>query len=137
MKHPERRNSERTALDSEKARDYPLGGIQAKLNGFVVAVARIRAWIVSSNLQPSMSRRSAVMRRIRVDLPEEQIEDLERLSEERRTSLSVLVREAVTGYLAARQPIDRDAAFGLWRSEPTGDLPEDGLDYQRRLRSEW
>lgn len=42
------------------------------------------------------------------------------------------VRRAVADYLAAKRPTGRDELFGFWRGRGI-----DGLDYERRLRSEW
>lgn len=67
-----------------------------------------------------------------VDLPEEQIEELKRLSGQTRLSRAALVREAVAEYLQHHPSEPGDEVFGIWR-----DMPGDGLAYQRRLRDEW
>ncbi len=76
-----------------------------------------------------------------IDIPEEDLTRLDKLSEDRQVPRDKLVRDAVSGYLAAQpdpmqdQPHPDDAidkAFGLWRHRN-----EDGLAYQERLRSEW
>jgi metal-responsive CopG/Arc/MetJ family transcriptional regulator len=65
-----------------------------------------------------------------VNLPEQEMVRLKRLSERRQLSRAELIRRAVAEYLA-RQSVDADEAFGLWKGR------EDGLEYQRRLRDEW
>ena len=66
-----------------------------------------------------------------VDLPQSQIDALAELSAREGLSRAELIRRAVASYLAGNSP-QREQAFGLW-----ADLQEDGLAYQRRLRSEW
>jgi metal-responsive CopG/Arc/MetJ family transcriptional regulator len=66
-----------------------------------------------------------------VDLPENDIEQLNQLSRARKTSRTQLIRLAVTGFLAQNRP-GFDEAFGIWK-----DRPEDGVAYQERLRREW
>ena len=68
-----------------------------------------------------------------IDLPDRQLEALERISKRRKLSRAELIRQAVDRYLAEHAP-ELGAAFGLWRR--TG-LREDGLAYQRRVRREW
>ena len=68
-----------------------------------------------------------------IDLPEDQIEALARLSERDGFSRAELIRRAVSEYLKIAGIPDQDhSAFGLWRHNP-----EDGLEYQNRLRREW
>jgi predicted transcriptional regulator len=66
-----------------------------------------------------------------IDLPERDVDALDRLAEERRASRAALVREAVAFYLEAQARAGRHAAFGGWEAD------EDGLEMQRRLRGEW
>ena len=69
-----------------------------------------------------------------VDLPEEDIRWLDRRAAETGKSRAALVREAVAEYRdgARREGIEK--YFGLWKRHGfTGD----GLDYERRMRSEW
>ncbi len=68
-----------------------------------------------------------------IDLPERQLEALERISKGRRLSRAEVIRRAVDLYLAEHGP-KATAAFGLWRR---AGAREDGLAYQRRLRKEW
>jgi len=67
-----------------------------------------------------------------VDIPENDIEMLNELSAARRVSRSELVRSAITLYLRANGSDLTDAAFGLRAARK-----EDGLAYQKRMRSEW
>jgi metal-responsive CopG/Arc/MetJ family transcriptional regulator len=67
-----------------------------------------------------------------VDLGDAQLEELDNLSKQERTSRAALIRQAIDDYLAARRRRrDRDA-FGLW-----GDHAVDGLAYQEKARGEW
>lgn len=68
-----------------------------------------------------------------IDLPERQLDALERISKGRKLSRAELIRRAVDFYLAEHAP-KAVAAFGLWRR---AGAREDGADYQRRLRREW
>ncbi|MGE8103367.1 ribbon-helix-helix protein, CopG family [Allorhizobium sp. NPDC080224] len=66
-----------------------------------------------------------------VDIPDADIEALDRLAAEKQVSRASLIREAV-GELLDRQKDDIvRSGFGLWGNA------EDGLAVQRRLRSEW
>jgi len=66
-----------------------------------------------------------------VDLPEEELEQLNLLSKARRVSRAALIRQAVAGYLEQNKTGLEDS-FGLWKKKPI-----DGVKYQERLRSEW
>ena len=68
-----------------------------------------------------------------IDIPERQVEALERISRRRKVSRAELIRQAVDRFLAENAP-DAGAAFGLWRK---AGKREDGVVYQRRLRREW
>ena len=67
-----------------------------------------------------------------VDIPKSDLDALDRLGQSRRASRAKLIREAVSDLLARNRGSDPDEAFGLW-----GDSSVDGLDYQRKIRSEW
>jgi metal-responsive CopG/Arc/MetJ family transcriptional regulator len=70
-----------------------------------------------------------------VDIPDDQIEELNKLAEREKVSRAALVRQAIADMLAAKRSVRGEgiaAAFGLW-----ADRDEDGLAYQERLRSEW
>jgi metal-responsive CopG/Arc/MetJ family transcriptional regulator len=69
-----------------------------------------------------------------VDIPDDQIEELNKLAEREKVSRASLVRCAIADLLASRRKTKGDgiaAAFGI-----RPDM-EDGLAYQERLRSEW
>jgi predicted transcriptional regulator len=76
-------------------------------------------------------RREKHMRTI-VELPDEQIEALKRLSNDTRLSRAELMRRAVKEYLARHQPRPAEQAFGLWKTQR-----KDALGIQEQLRSEW
>lgn len=70
-----------------------------------------------------------------IDIPHDQIVQLNRLAEAEKVSRAALVREAITKLLTARGQASGDAiaaSFGLWAG-----MEEDGVAYQERLRSEW
>ena len=71
-----------------------------------------------------------VMRTI-IELPEDQLEALDALCRREKISRAEGIRRAVAAMVRQRAP-ESDRAFGLWR-----DRAEDGVAYQRRLRSEW
>ena len=68
-----------------------------------------------------------------VDIPEDRLKALDVLARKRRVSRAEVIRNAVDEHLR-RQPGDLDVGevFGLWK-----DRKLDGLEYQRKLRSEW
>jgi hypothetical protein len=77
-----------------------------------------------------------------IDVPERQIKELEAICTARKLSRAEAVRQAVDAFIAQNRP-SREAAFGLWKGQTvtlpgeTEPLPEDGLAYQEKLRSEW
>jgi hypothetical protein len=68
-----------------------------------------------------------------IDLPDRQVEELERLGRSRKLSRAELIRQAVERYLQENVPA-RDEAFGLWKR---AGARRDGLTLQRQLRKEW
>lgn len=77
-----------------------------------------------------------------IDVPEQQLKELAEICAAKNLSRAEAVRRAVAAFIEQNRP-SREAAFGLWKdqavclpgeSEP---LPEDGLAYQEKLRSEW
>ena len=68
-----------------------------------------------------------------IDLPDRQVDALERISRSRKLSRAELIRQAVDRYLHEHLP-GREEAFGLWKR---GGVRADGVAYQRRLRKEW
>lgn len=77
------------------------------------------------------------MARVLADLPDDDIEWLDRLARERGQSRASLLREAVSAYRAEQPLADTDwidAAFGLWTR---GGTVFDAEDYERKRRAEW
>ena len=66
-----------------------------------------------------------------IDIPDEQIRPLAEQCKEESISRAELIRRAIALYLEQRRRKGRDA-FGLWRGRG-----QDGVEYQRSLRSEW
>ena len=69
-----------------------------------------------------------------VDIPDDQIEELNQLAEREKVSRASLVRKAVADLLASKRQSGGDAIAAAFGIRP--DM-EDGLAYQERLRSEW
>jgi Arc/MetJ-type ribon-helix-helix transcriptional regulator len=77
----------------------------------------------------------SVVRRIMrtlVDIPEPDVKALDELGRRRRVSRSRVIREAVRDYLERHEDRGLAAFLGLWG---TGEI--DGVEYQRKVRSEW
>ena len=77
------------------------------------------------------------MTRILADLPDEDIERLDRIAREQGKSRAAVLREAVAAYNA--QPLDSDIrwldeGFGLWTRHG---VPCDPQEADRRRRAEW
>ena len=66
-----------------------------------------------------------------IDIPNEELAELERLSRETKLSRAELVRRAIRNYMRAHKA-EQEGAFGIWKKRYT-----DGLAYERKLRSEW
>ena len=66
-----------------------------------------------------------------IELPDDALNRLTELGQQRHTSRVAVIREAVALYLAAHRPAPPEAAFGAWGAG------EDGLAYQERVRAEW
>jgi metal-responsive CopG/Arc/MetJ family transcriptional regulator len=67
-----------------------------------------------------------------VDIPDEDLKLITKLTKKRAISRAEFVREAIGTALAPYRRKMEHKAFGLWT-----DLKEDGIEYQERLRSEW
>jgi hypothetical protein len=71
-----------------------------------------------------------------IDIPDDQIAALAEMGQAQKKSRAALVRESIgrmiADYREQRRLANIDAAFGIWNGQV-----EDGLEYQRRLRSEW
>lgn len=69
-----------------------------------------------------------------VDIPDEDLKVLKRLSKARQVSRAQLVRTAISAYLNSQTDDAMHQAFGLWSKDA---IAEDGLAYQERMRNEW
>jgi metal-responsive CopG/Arc/MetJ family transcriptional regulator len=67
-----------------------------------------------------------------VDIPDNDVQRLNRLSKDRKVSRAHLVRTAVAEYLRQEEPDSLDKLFGIWK-----DRNIDGLEYQEQMRREW
>jgi metal-responsive CopG/Arc/MetJ family transcriptional regulator len=67
-----------------------------------------------------------------IDVPEEVIESLDRVSASERRSRASVIREVLTKYVENLTQPNLEAAFGIW-----SDQVKDGVDYQNDLRTEW
>lgn len=77
------------------------------------------------------------MTRILADLPDEDIERLDRIARQQGKSRAAVLREAVSAYNA--QPTDDDTSwidkgFGLWARHGVAYDPQ---EYDRKRRAEW
>lgn len=77
------------------------------------------------------------MTRILADLPDEDIERLDRIAREQGKSRAAVLREAVSAYNS--RPANNDAdwidqGFGLWARHA---IAVDPGDYERQRRAEW
>jgi metal-responsive CopG/Arc/MetJ family transcriptional regulator len=70
--------------------------------------------------------------RILVDVPESELELLDRVTERRAVSRAEFIRQAIRASLTPYRKKMNHAAFGAW-----SDVKEDGLAYQERMRQEW
>ena len=69
-----------------------------------------------------------------VDLPEDDIQWLDRKAAEQGKSRAALVREAVAAYRAEAPASGIDQAFGIWKDRT--DIG-DAVEWQRRERASW
>lgn len=69
-----------------------------------------------------------------IDVPEEDLEWLDRKAAAEGKSRAALVREAVAEFRAKESRKGIERYFGLWRDRKD---VSDGLAYQRQLRGEW
>ena len=74
------------------------------------------------------------MTRFLVDVPEDDVAQLDALARAEGKSRAAVLREAVANYLAAESKQGFEKYFGLWERHGS---TVDGLDYERKLRGEW
>lgn len=71
-----------------------------------------------------------------IDLPQEQLEELKMVCQQKDISRAEAVRQAVKEYLIQAKTSKLHAAladtFGVWKHKNI-----DGVEYQRALRAEW
>lgn len=67
-----------------------------------------------------------------VDLPTDQIEQLDTIREREHASRAKLIRQAIVEFLERRSEELAKGAFGIWR-----DHPVDAVKWQNSLRDEW
>ncbi len=67
-----------------------------------------------------------------VDIPEQDLQHLNRISKLDKVSRAEVIRRAITAYIAPRRGSGIDEAFGLW-----ADRKEDSRKYLEKLRHEW
>ena len=70
--------------------------------------------------------------RIALDLPDQLMESLDRVSGTENRPRSALVSEAIAEFLRNKSGPSAEVAFGLWKDRET-----DGLRYQDALCAEW
>ena len=66
-----------------------------------------------------------------VDIPDQQIEELAAISAASKISRAEVIRRAIAAYLDEHRA-SAESAFGIWKG-----TPDDGQNYQERMRSEW
>ena len=77
-----------------------------------------------------------------IDIPDQQLNDLASICATQRLARAEAVRRALNAFIAQNLPT-RETAFGAWNGQiaflpgEREPLPEDGLAYQEKLRSEW
>lgn len=67
-----------------------------------------------------------------IEVPDEVIESLDRVSDNEKRSRASIIREAISLYLQEKSLSPMEAAFGSWKDKQT-----DGIAYQNRIREEW
>lgn len=72
--------------------------------------------------------------RVLIDLPDDDIEWLDRKAAEGGKSRAALVREIITAYRAEIGKHGIERFFGSWKARKD---VGDGLEYQRRARDDW
>jgi hypothetical protein len=69
-----------------------------------------------------------------IDIPENDLIELKRIQQKQSVSRAELIRRAIAELVRSQQQPDIAArpGFGAWRKHK-----DDGVAYQRRMRSEW
>ena len=77
-----------------------------------------------------------------IDVPDQQLKELGVICASKQLSRAEAVRQAIAAFIVQNRS-SREDAFGLWKDQVVylpGEekpVPEDGLAYQEKLRSEW
>ena len=69
-----------------------------------------------------------------VDIPDDQIAQVDTIARKQGRSRAALIREAVADLVEKHGQASGDNGFGLWRGKS---VALDGLAYQRRARAAW
>ena len=72
------------------------------------------------------------MARIVIDLPEEDLRQLDNLKAIRHVPRAEIIRQALAGYLENNRVAGNHQSFGLWANHKV-----DGVDYENQIREEW
>lgn len=67
-----------------------------------------------------------------IEIPDDVIESLDRITADENRSRASLIREAIAEYLGHKALPSDGGAFGLWK-----DRGKDALEYQDKLRRDW
>lgn len=67
-----------------------------------------------------------------VDIPDEDLKLIKSVTRKLGVSRAEFVRRAIDQSLTLHRGKMNHSSFGAWR-----DFPEDGLEYQQKIRSEW
>jgi metal-responsive CopG/Arc/MetJ family transcriptional regulator len=69
-----------------------------------------------------------------VEIPDELVDALDRMKAREKASRSQLIRKAIDSFLHAKKAsgLNQRPGFGSW-----GKRGPEGLEHQRRMRSEW
>jgi hypothetical protein len=71
-----------------------------------------------------------------IEIPDKQINDLALIAKTKKLPRAEIIRQAITVYISSNKP-SAAPAFGLWAKHPVKDQPQDGLQYQEKMRAEW
>lgn len=67
-----------------------------------------------------------------IDLEDKLIRELDEMARKKKSSRAALIRKAVADFLAQSHSAAEAEAFGAW-----GTRKIDGVEFQRKMRSEW
>ena len=73
------------------------------------------------------------MKKALVDIPEDFIDQLDSLARKMEVSRAELIRQAIKSWLQVNREIDRNA-FGILKKSSK---KYEGLEFQRKMRSDW